>query len=157
MQCFQKPKLGLRWLFAICLVMHLGTSPVEAQWWKFWKKKDTQAAATESAPAQTAPEKKDTKAVEAERRAAERALKKEQRKALKAEKERQEALIRQTEATQKEIERNQRKIIAQNKKNQRKLMRDLKAKSRAVSGKKTSFFQRLGFKKKSSDNFFLSE
>jgi|GEM_PF-728510 len=139
----------------------LNCQQAEAQWWKFWKKRDSEKTVdkvtSQSTQQSEKPVGKSLKDVEKERRDAERALRKQQKKDLKEAEEKREEVLRQTKESQKAIEKHQRKILAENKKNQRQLRRDLRSSSTNPSGKRSSFLQRYRARKSSSDGFFLSE
>jgi hypothetical protein len=143
--------------FLLMLALFLSPLKAEAQWWKFWKKRDKTESVQSGKVESEAPIGRDLKDVEKERKAAEKVVEKERKKLLRDSKERQEELEKQRRESQKEIEKNQKKILSDNRKNQRKLMRDLKAKSANPSGKRASFLQRYRYKKSSGDSFFLSQ
>ena len=77
---------------------------VEAQWWKFWKKRD-KVTTTQSVESD-APAGRNLKDVEKERKTAEKVLEKESKKQLRDEKKRQEELAKAMRDSQKAIEKN---------------------------------------------------
>ena len=127
---------------------------VEAQWWKFWKKRD-KSTTTQSVESD-APAWRNLKDVEKERKTAEKILEKESKKQLREEKKRQEKLAKEMRDSQKAIEKNQKKVLADHRKQQRKIMRNIKTKNSNPSGKGSSILQRYKFRKNSGDGFFLS-
>ena len=127
---------------------------VEAQWWKFWKKRD-KSTTTQSVES-GAPAGRNLKDVEKERKTAEKILEKESKKQLREEKKRQEKLAKEMRDSQKAIEKNQKKVLADHRKQQRKIMRNIKTKNSNPSGKGSSILQRYKFRKNSGDGFFLS-
>ena len=143
----------------ILLGVALIVSPVnvEAQWWKFWKKRDSSTSAQTEQVESEAPIGRDLKDVESERKAAEKALKKERKKQLREAEDRQEELEKNRRESQKAIEKNQKKILADQKKHQRKVLRDLRAKNSQSTGKRSSFLQKYRYRKSSGDGFFLSQ
>ena len=127
---------------------------VEAQWWKFQKKRD-KSTTTQSVESD-APAGRNLKDVEKERKTAEKILEKESKKQLREEKKRQEKLAKEMRDSQKAIEKNQKKVLADHRKQQRKIMRNIKTKNSNPSGKGSSILQRYKFRKNSGDGFFLS-
>jgi len=138
----------------ILLLLCVSPMDVEAQWWKFWKKRD-KATTTQSAEPE-APAGRNLKDVAKERKTAEKLLEKESKKQLRDEKKRQEELAKAIRESQKKIEKNQKKVLADHRKQQRKIMRNIQSKNSTPTGKGSSFLQRYKFRKNSGDGFFLS-
>jgi len=155
--CKHLPFFFSRFNFVVPFILFLFCfSPidVEAQWWKFWKKRD-KVSTTQSVESD-APAGRNLKDVEKERKTAEKVLEKESKKQLRDEKKRQEELAKAMRDSQKAIEKNQKKVLADHRKQQRKIMRNIKSKNSNHSVKGSSFLQRYKSRKNSSDGFFLN-